>query len=429
MASDRGVRPVRLTIADDLRRNRATVFFRFLLALPLMVWLVVWAVGAFVVAVVNWGATLVLGRSPSSLHRFLARFVRYATHAFAYLNLAAGPFPGFLGRPGYPIDLEIDQPERQNRWSVACRLVLAVPAMLLVAVLAGYGANIYSALNSRVGLSTVLSMAAFLGWFSALARGRMPRGLRDLAAYGLSYGAQLWAYLLLLTDRYPSSDPLKAIGPLPVRNAPVRLDAGGDLRRSRLTVFFRVLLALPHLVWLTLWGILAVGAAIINWFATLIRATPPRAIHRLLAAYLRYQAHVTAYLFLIGNPFPGFTGSEGTYPVELHVDGPQRQNRWTVLFRLVLVVPAFFILAVYNLLLTVVALLGWFASLITGRMPTGLRNAGALVVGYLAQTYAYLLIVTDTYPNSGPAEPRPAPAFPRQPLPIRAPAAPPPVPV
>ena len=429
MASDRGVRPVRLTIADDLRRNRVTVFFRFLLALPLMVWLVVWAVGAFVVAVVNWGATLVLGRSPSSLHRFLARFVRYATHAFAYLNLAAGPFPGFLGRPGYPIDLEIDQPERQNRWSVACRLVLAVPAMLLVAVLAGYGANIYSALNSRVGLSTVLSMAAFLGWFSALARGRMPRGLRDLAAYGLSYGAQLWAYLLLLTDRYPSSDPLKAIGPLPVRNAPVRLEAGGDLRRSRLTVFFRVLLALPHLVWLTLWGILAVGAAIINWFATLIRATPPRAIHRLLAAYLRYQAHVTAYLFLIGNPFPGFTGSEGTYPVELHVDGPQRQNRWTVLFRLILVVPAFFILAVYNLLLTVVALLGWFASLITGRMPTGLRNAGALVVGYLAQTYAYLLIVTDTYPNSGPAEPRPAPAFPRQPLPMRAPAAPPPVPV
>jgi uncharacterized integral membrane protein len=429
MASDRGVRPVRLTIADDLRRNRATVFFRFLLALPLVVWLVVWAVGAFVVAVVNWGATLVLGRSPSSLHRFLARFVRYATHAFAYLNLAAGPFPGFLGRPGYPIDLEIDQPERQNRWSVACRIVLAVPAMLLVAVLAGYGANIYSALNSRVGLSTVLSMAAFLGWFSALARGRMPRGLRDLAAYGLSYGAQLWAYLLLLTDRYPSSDPLKAIGPLPVRNAPVRLDAGGDLRRSRLTVFFRVLLALPHLVWLTLWGILAVGAAIINWFATLIRATPPRAIHRLLAAYLRYQAHVTAYLFLIGNPFPGFTGSEGTYPVELHVDGPRRQNRWTVLFRLVLVVPAFFILAVYNLLLTVVALLGWFASLITGRMPAGLRNAGALVVGYLAQTYAYLLIVTDTYPNSGPAEPRPAPAFPRQPLPIRAPAAPPPVPV
>jgi hypothetical protein len=49
--------------------------------------------------------------------------------------------------------------------------------------------------------------AAFLGWFFALARGRMPRGLRDLIVYALSYAAQLWSYLLLLTDRYPSSDP------------------------------------------------------------------------------------------------------------------------------------------------------------------------------------------------------------------------------
>ena len=92
-------------------------------------------------------------------------------------------------------------------------------------------------------------------------------------------------------------------------------------------------------------------------------------------------------------------------------------------------VPAFLILGVYNLLLTVAAFLGWFAALVTGRMPVGLRNAGGLVIGYLAQTYAYLLLVTGTYPNSGPAEPRPAPAFPRQPLPIRAPGAPPPVPV
>ena len=91
----------------------------------------------------------------------------------------------------------------------------------------------------------------------------------------LSYGAQFWAYLLLLTDRYPSSDPLRAIGPLPVRNDPVQMEARDDLRRSRLTVFFRLLLALPHLVWLTLWGIAALLAAIVNWFATLVAAPRP----------------------------------------------------------------------------------------------------------------------------------------------------------
>jgi len=51
---------------------------------------------------------------------------------------------------------------------------------------------------------------------------------------------------------------------------PVRLVVDDDLRRSRLTVFFRLLLAIPHLIWLSLWGIAAYLAAIVNWFATLI---------------------------------------------------------------------------------------------------------------------------------------------------------------
>ena len=73
----------------------------------------------------------------------------------------------------------------------------------------------------------------------------MPLGLRNLGAYGLGYTAQAYAYMLLLTDRYPNSDP-EAIGPaweLPPHT--VRLELADDGRRSRLTVFFRLLLAIP----------------------------------------------------------------------------------------------------------------------------------------------------------------------------------------
>jgi hypothetical protein len=230
----------------------------------------------------------------------------------------------------------------------------------------------------------------------------MPRGLRDLIAYALSYGAQLWAYLLVLTDRYPSSDPLTAIGPLPTRDDPVQLEADDDLRRSRLTVFFRLLLALPHLIWLSLWGIAALLAAIVNWVATLATGISPQPLHRFLAAYLRYQLHVAAYLYLIGNPFPGFTGAVGSYPIELRVADRARQNRWTVLFRLVLAVPAFLLASAFSSLVFTVAILGWFAALFTGRMPLGLRNAGALALRYSAQTYGYLFLVTGAYPYSGP---------------------------
>ncbi|MGE5281845.1 MAG: DUF4389 domain-containing protein [Chloroflexota bacterium] len=410
-------RPVRLVVSNDLKRGRLSVFFRFLLALPFLIWLALWAIAAFFAALFNWAITLALGRPNEELHAFLSRFVRYATHVYAFWNLAAEPFPGIGGKPGYRVDLEIDPPARQNRWTVLFRLVLAIPALLVAQVLIGggyaseaYGSNESLSYGGRVGL---LGVAAFLAWFVGVARGRIPRGLRDLIAYAISYGAQLWAYLLILTDSYPSSDPLTAIEPLPTRSDPVRMEIGDDLQRSRLTVFFRFPLAVPHLVWLTLWGVLALLAAIVNWLATLVAGTSPEFLHRFLAAYLRYQLHVTAFLYVIGNPFPGFTGAEGTYPIELHVDERARQNRWIVLFRLPLALPALLLGSIYGGLAFVVAVLGWFASLFTGRMPLGLRNAGALALRYTAQMNGYLFLVTDSYPYSGPClEAPPPPAVP-----------------
>jgi len=418
--------PVRLLVGDDLRRSRGTVFFRAIFALPFLIWLAVWAIGAFFVAFVNWIATLFEGRSPAPLHDFLARFVRYTTQVYAYANLAAEPLPAFDGEPGYPVDVEIGPPVRQNRWSVGFRIVLAIPALALLMVLAGSGS--FALDSSRRNAFPLLTLAAILAWFCAMFKGRMPRGLRDLIAFALSYGAQTWAYLLLLTDRYPSSDPLTAIGPLPTRSDPVRMEVSDELRRSRLTVFFRLALAVPHLVWLLLWSVLALLAAIVNWVATLVAGRSPQWLQRFLSRFVRYELHVLAFLYLVGNPFPGFVGAPGSYPIELHVAGRATQNRWTVLFRAILAIPALLLSSVLSQLLLVVAVLGWFAGLFTARMPLGLRNLGAFALRYTAQTHAYLLLLTGAYPYSGPcheAAPMPTPIPPPPPpsYPI-APAAP-----
>src|SRR5918999_1835065 len=71
-----------------------------------------------------------------------------------------------------------------------------------------------------------------------------------------------------------------------------------DLGRSRLTVFFRLLLAIPHYVWLILWSIAAIVVVVINWFATLIRGQSPQGLHNFLAAYTRYVTHFYSYLLL-----------------------------------------------------------------------------------------------------------------------------------
>jgi hypothetical protein len=416
--------PVRVSVDDDLRRSRLTVFFRLLLAIPHFVWIALWTVAASLASIAGWVAALVTGQLPQGLHNFLGAYVRYATHLGAYMALAANPYPGFTGTPGYPVDVTIPEREPQPRWKTAFRLVLALPALLLAATLgSGLGGGNYSGRTESGGSSAawfystgvggVAALCALFGWFAALALGRMPLGLRNLGAYGIGYTAQAYAYTLLLTDRYPNADP-EALGPeweLPPH--PIRLELADDRRRSRLTVFFRLLLAIPHAVWLTLWSVAAFLAALANGLVALFRGRSADPLHRFLAAYVRYDAHVTAFVFLVANPFPGFVGAPG-YPVDIAVDPPERQNRWVTLFRLFLSLPALFLSGALSVVLVVVGLLGWFAALVTGRMPTGLRNLGAVCVRYLAQTNAYWFVLTDAYPHASPAlrppaEPEPEP--------------------
>ncbi|MEO8291223.1 MAG: DUF4389 domain-containing protein [Gaiellaceae bacterium] len=414
--------PIRVVVTDDLQRWRLTVFFRFILAIPLLLWLLIWSIGAFFAAIANWVATLIKGKPPRGLYEFFASYVRFATHVYAYLLLAADPYPGFTGQPGYPVDVEIAPRAPQSRWKTAFRFFLALPAIILAEVFTGdpgfLGGNNRSGSGSsdwwnfELGTGVGLFFVSVLAWFACLARGRMPQGFRDLMAYGLRYAAQAWGYLFFLTDRYPDADPAEPPAAPPEKPRTIRLVLADDLRRSRLTVFFRFLLFLPHLVWLALWSLAAWLAAVANWFATLVLGRSPAPLHRFLAAYVRYTVTVYAYVFIVANPFPGFVGAPGTYPVEVEIDGPKPQHRLKTAFRLPLAIPAFIVNSALSSALFFVAIFGWFVSLALGRMPKGLRNLGAWAIRYGAEAEGYLFLLTDTYPYSGPWEfalPAPAP--------------------
>ncbi len=410
-------RPIRLVVTDDLERSRLTVLVRIVLAIPHLLWLALWSIGAFVAAVVAWIATLFAGTTPRALHGFLASYVRYAVHVSGYIYLGANSYPSFNGSSDYPIDVEIDPPVRQGRWSVGFRALLVVPFVLLASVLGGASASgvgdgwssrIYSsddasaAWSAGVSWSGLATIAALVGWFACVARGRMPRGLRDLVAYAVGYSAQVSGYMLLLTDSHPSSDPALG-GAIALPDHPVRLSLSDRPARARLIVLFRLLLAIPHLVWLWLWSALASVAVVVAWLIALVIGRVPSWLHRFLAAYVRYSAHVFAFLLLVGGPFPGFVGKQGSYPVDIVIDPPVRQRRVVTLFRLVLAIPALLLAAGYASVVFVVAILGWWYAIVRGRMPEGIRDLGAASIRYVAQTTAYAHLVTARYPYSAPA--------------------------
>ena len=106
----------------------------------------------------------------------------------AYVCLLADPYPKFRGWPGtYPVDLRVDPPVTQSRWKIGFRLPLAIPAIVFAYVLA-----------------VVLIVVAILSWFVALAVARVPSGFQNLGTYCVRFQVQTLAYLLLLTDRYPT---------------------------------------------------------------------------------------------------------------------------------------------------------------------------------------------------------------------------------
>ena len=401
-------------LEDDLRRSRPTVFFRLILAIPHFFWIALWSIAMIFVVVANWFVTLASGQPNGTMHSWTCAYVRYTTHLNAYLYLVANPYPGFMGEEGqYPVDVRLPAAAQQKRWKTFFRLFLALPALLLASSLGGgggfsytspkRGGSRYAGFSARGALS---STCALLGWFAAMATGRMPKGLRDASAYGVGYGAQTLAYLLLITDRYPDADPgamLDGVGRPPVHPVRVVGDAD-DLRLSRVTVFFRLPLVIPHVVWLVLWGIAAILAVIANWFVTLFRGKPATGLHRFVARYVRYQLHLSAFAYLVANPFPGFDGSPGRYPLDLELPEPSRQNRWKTGFRLFLAVPAFLVNSALGYGLIVTAFLTWFVGLTRAAAPWGLRNFAAYALRYQAQANAYFFLLTDVYPHASPLE-------------------------
>ena len=180
---------------------------------------------------------------------------------------------------------------------------------------------------------------------------------------------------------------------------PIGLIVIDDLERKRLTVFFRLLLAIPHLIVVTLWSIVAMLAVLVAWFVGVFTGRVPNGLHNFIASFVRYSTRVTAYIFLLADPWPPFSGSQGNYPIEVRIDPPQAQSRLTIFFRVFLAIPALLLTYVFRGVNQIVAFLGWFYALATGRMSEGMRDISAWLLRYETQTYCYVFLLTGRYPS------------------------------
>lgn len=181
---------------------------------------------------------------------------------------------------------------------------------------------------------------------------------------------------------------------------PVTFEADYVERRSRLTVFFRLLLVIPVAIVLYVFAVIAGVAVVIAWFAIVLTGHYPQSLYKFVADYVRLQARVTAYVALLCDPYPPFSGSDDpTYPVRMSFAGPlDHYSRLKTLFRVIIAIPVMVLRYVMGLLLEIGSLAAWVVIVITGKMPKGLHDLMVLANSYTARSDAYLCLLTETYP-------------------------------
>ncbi|HEY3608538.1 MAG TPA: DUF4389 domain-containing protein [Pseudonocardiaceae bacterium] len=175
-----------LDIRMPARQRRLTVLLRLILLIPQDIALFVLSIVATVVMVVAWFGALFLGRLPYWAADFLSGYLGYYIRFCAYAFLLVDRYPPFRWQPAdYPVTVQLE-PGRLNRLAVFFRLLLIIPAAIVVDVLtAGWAA------------------LSFFVWVIVLVLGRMPRPIFGTAAAVLRFQMRAEAYVTLLTSAYP----------------------------------------------------------------------------------------------------------------------------------------------------------------------------------------------------------------------------------
>ncbi|WP_372791297.1 DUF4389 domain-containing protein [Paraconexibacter sp.] len=170
--------------------------------------------------------------------------------------------------------------------------------------------------------------------------------------------------------------------------------------RSRLTTFFRYLLAFPHFFMAAFVGIGAFFAVVAAWFAIVFTGRYPAGLYGFNAGFLRYLGRVNGYISLATDAYPPFSlGEDADYPIQVQVAPALEQyDRIKTLLRIILLIPVYVIAYALQIVQMVASVISWFWIVVTGKQNDGLHSAILLGLGYNVKAYGYYMLLTETWP-------------------------------
>jgi hypothetical protein len=189
----------------------------------------------------------------------------------------------------YPAAFTFDPPERVANWRALVNWLLAIPQLLVVGA-----------------LRYVSQLLAVVCWFIILFTGRLPGGLANFQVMYLRYYVRTALFAGFLREEYPPFDFTMTPND-PGGDPRVHVDVIPQLEsRNRVTVGFRLILAIPQLIVLVLLAVAGGVVLVIAFFAVLFTGRWPAGLRHFTLGVLRWWLRVEAYLLLLSDQYPPF---------------------------------------------------------------------------------------------------------------------------
>ncbi len=204
----------------------------------------------------------------------------------------------------YPVAVSVAPAlANRNRLTTAFRAILAIPHVFLVGgvgIGAAYANDGQTSLGAEAGLiGAVAVFLAVVSWFTIVFGGVHLAGIRQIALFYLRWRTRALAYVMLLSDAYPPFGD----GDYPA--ALTLVDPAGP--RRRLSVAFRVVLAIPNMIVLAFVVFAWCAATVVAWFSILLTGRYPARLYGFSVGALRWRLRLDAYLLLLVDDYPPFS--------------------------------------------------------------------------------------------------------------------------
>jgi hypothetical protein len=212
-------------------------------------------------------------------------------------------------RTPYAARLDVDYPEELNRLTTFFRLILAIPIVIILSIISANADSTYVVISdagetvstittTSGGIAGALFLATLL---MILFRQRYPRWWFDFAREFARFTARVGAYIVLLTDDYPSTEDEQTVH-LEIDYPDVEQDL------NRWLPLVKWFLAIPHFIVLFFLAIGAFFAVIIAWFAILFTGRYPRGLFDYVVGVGRWALRVEAYaVLMVTDRYPPFS--------------------------------------------------------------------------------------------------------------------------